>query len=160
MYNMNDILAQLQGGQSADQIAKSFTDALNAAIQKQNEQSEANARRKAKISDMADLIEDIVNFIDEYYPELLPEDMDLEITEDEVAELIDELDAAVPQLVQLTSALKGLEELAAKPVSKLEPIGTAKMTIKRPGAEPVTFEAKDVSFGDAMEKFFRQNGLK
>ena len=160
MYNMNDILAQLQGGQSADQIAKSFTDALNAAIQKQNEQSEANARRKAKISDMADLIEDIVDFIDEYYPELLPEDMDLEITEDEVAELIDELDAAVPQLVQLTSALKGLEELAAKPASKLEPIGTAKMTIKRPGAEPVTFEAKDVSFGDAMEKFFRQNGLK
>lgn len=160
MYNMNDILAQLQGGQSADQIAKSFTDALNAAIQKQNEQSEADARRKAKISDMADLIEDIVDFISEYYPEVLPEDMDLEITEADVAELIDELDAAIPQLVQLTSALKGLEELAAKPVSKLEPIGTAKMTIKRPGAEPVTFEAKDVSFGDAMEKFFKQNGLK
>lgn len=160
MYNMNDILAQLQGGQSADQIAKSFTDALNAAIQKQNEQSEAEARRKAKISDMADLIEDIFDFIDEYYPEVLPEDMDLEITEADVAELIDELDAAIPQLVQLTSALKGLEELTAKPVSKLEPIGTAKMTIKRPGAEPVTFEAKDVSFGDAMEQFFKQNGLK
>ena len=160
MYNMNDILAQLQGGQSADQIAKSFTDALNAAIQKQNEQSEANMRHKAKISDMADLIEDIVDFISEYYPEVLPEDMDLEITEDEVAELIDELDAAIPQLVQLTSALKGLEELTAKPTSHMEPIGTAKMTIKRPGAEPVTFEAKEVSFGDAMEKFFRQNGLK
>lgn len=160
MYNMNDILAQLQGGQSADQIAKSFTDALNAAIQKQNEQSAAASRRKAKIADMADLIEDIVDFISEYYPEVLPEDMDLEITEADVADLIDELDAAIPQLVQLTSALKGLEELTAKPVSKLEPIGTAKMTIKRPGAEPVTFEAKDVSFGDAMEKFFRQNGLK
>lgn len=160
MYNMNDILAQLQGGQSADQIAQAFTDALNAAIQKQNEQSEANARRQAKISDMADLIEDIVDFISEYYPEVLPEDMDLEITEADVAELIDELDAAIPQLVQLTSALKGLEELTAKPVSLVEPIGTAKMTIKRPGAEPVTFEAKDVSFGDAMEKFFRQNGLK
>ena len=160
MYNMNDILAQLQGGQSADQIAKSFTNALNAAIQKQNEQSVANARRQAKISDMADLIEDLVDFISEYYPEVLPEDVDLEITEEDVAGLIDELDAAVPQLVQLTSALKGLEELTAKPTSRVEPIGTAKMTIKRPGAEPVTFEAKDVSFGDAMEKFFRQNGLK
>ena len=106
MYNMNDILAQLQGGQSADQIAKSFTDALNAAIQKQNEQSVANARRQAKISDMADLIEDLVDFISEYYPEVLPEDVDLEITEEDVAGLIDELDAAVPQLVQLTSALK------------------------------------------------------
>ena len=160
MYNMNDILAQLQGGQSADQIAKSFTDALNAAIQKQNEQSVANARRQAKISDMADLIEDIVDFISEYYPEILPEDVDLEITEADIAELIDELDAAIPQLVQLTSALKGLEELTTKPASRVEPIGTAKMTIKRPGAEPVTFEAKEVSFGDAMEKFFRQNGLK
>lgn len=160
MYNMNDILAQLQGGQSADQIAKSFTDALNAAIQKQKEQDEVNARRKAKISDMADLIEDIVDFIDEYYPELLPEDVDLEITETEVAQLIDELDAAVPQLVQLTSALKGLEELTAKPVSHVEPIGTAKMTIKRPGADPITFETKNVSFSDAMEKFFKQNGLK
>ena len=154
MYNMNDILAQLQGGQSADQIAKSFTDALNAALQKQKEQSEANARRQAKISDMADLIEDIVDFISEYYPEVLPEDMDLEIPEEDIAGLIDELDAAIPQL---TSALKGFERLAS---SRVEPIGTAKMTIKRPGAEPVTFEAKDVSFSDAMEKFFRQNGLK
>ena len=160
MYNMNDILAQLQGGQSADQIAKSFTDALNAAIQKQNEQSAANARRQAKISDMADLIEDLVDFISEYYPEVLPEDVDLEITEEDIAQLIDELDAAVPQLVQLTSALKGLEELTAKPASRVEPIGTAKMTVKCPGVKPVTFEAKDVSFGDAMEKFFRQNGLK
>lgn len=160
MYNMNDILAQLQGGQSADQIAKSFTDALNAAIQKQNEQNEVNARRQAKISDMADLIEDIVDFISEYYPEVLPEDVDLEITEEDVAQLIDELDAAIPQLVQLTSALKGLEELTAKSASHVEPIGTAKMTVKCPGAKPVTFEAKDVSFGDAMEKFFRQNGLK
>jgi hypothetical protein len=159
MFNMNDILTQLQGGQSVDEIAKSFTDALNAAIQKQNEQSEANARRRAKINDMAALIETIVDFVHEYYPEVLPEDVDLEITEAEIAELIDELDAAVPQLVQLTSALKGLEELTAKPASRAEPIGTAKMTIKRPGAKPVTFEAKDLSFGDAMEKFFKQNGL-
>ena len=143
MYNMNDILAQLQSGQSAEEIAKSFTDALNAAIQKQNE---ATARRKAKISDMANLIDDIVDFIREYYPEILPEDADLDITDDEVAELIDELDTAIPQL---TSALKGLEELAAKPV---EPIGTAK---KRSGVKSVTFEANDFSFSDAIDKFFR-----
>lgn len=142
MYNMNDILAQLQGGQSAEEIAKSFTDALNAAIQKQNE---ADARRKAKISDMANLIDDIIDFIHEYYPEVLPEDMDLDITDDEVAELIDELDTAIPQL---TSALKNLEELAAKPTSTRET------------AKHITFEASDFSFDDAIEKFFRQNGLK
>ena len=145
---MNDILAQLQGGQSAEEIAKSFTDALNAAIQKQNE---ATARRKAKISDMANLIDDIINFISEYYPEVLPEDADLDISEDAVAELIDELDTAIPQL---TSALKDLEELAAKPTS------TRETTKKHPSAKHITFEASNFSFDDAIEKFFKQNGLK
>ena len=148
MYNINDILAQLQSGQSADEIAKSFTDALNAAIQKQNE---ADARRKAKISDMANLIDDIIDFISKYYPEVLPEDADLDISEDAVTELIDELDTAIPQL------LKDLEKLTAKPISKAEPIDTAK---KRSGVKSVTFEANDFSFDDAIEKFFRQNGLK
>lgn len=141
MYNINDILAQLQSGQSADEIAKSFTDALNAAIQKQNEQTKADARRKAKISDMTNLAEAIIDFISEYYSEVIPKDMDLDITEADVAELIDELDTAIPQLV---SAFKDFEELT------VEPIGTTK---KSPGVK------SDFSFGDAMEKFFKQNGL-
>ena len=150
MYNINDILAQLQSGQSADEIAKSFTDALNAAIQKQNEQTKADERRKAKISDMTCLIEDVIDFISEYYPEVMPKDMDLGFTEADVAELIDELDTTIPQLA---SAFKEFEELTVKPISKVEPIGTTK---KRPDAKS---EAKDFSFGDAMEKFFKQNGL-
>lgn len=150
MYNINDILAQLQSGQSADEIAKSFTDVLNAAIQKQNEQTKANERRKAKISDMTNLIEDVIDFISEYYPEVMPKDMDLDITETDVAELIDELDTTIPQLA---STFKDFEELTS---SKGEPIGIAK---KSPAVKSVTFEAKDFSFGDAMEKFFKQNGL-
>ena len=150
MYNINDILAQLQSGKSADEIAKSFTDALNAAIQKQNEQTKADERRKAKISDMTNLAEAIIDFISEYYSEVIPKDMDLDITEADVAELIDELDTAIPQLV---SAFKGFEELT---VSHVEPIGTTK---KHPNVESVTFKAEDFSFGDAMEKFFKQNGL-
>ena len=144
MYNINDILAQLQSGQSADEIAKSFTDALNAAIQKQNKAIE---RRKAKICDMTNLAEAIIDFISEYYSEVIPKDMDLDITEADVAELIDELDTAIPQLV---SAFKDFEELT------VEPIGTTK---KHPDAKSVTFKAEDFSFGDAMEKFFKQNGL-
>lgn len=142
MYNINDILAQLQSGKSADEIAKSFTDALNAAIQKQKEQSKADARRKAKISDMTNLAEAIIDFISEYYSEVIPKDMDLDITEADVAELIDELDTAIPQLV---SAFKDFEEL----------IGTTK---KHPTTKKSP-EAKDFSFGDAMEEFFKQNGL-
>ena len=147
MYNINDILAQLQSGHSADEIAKSFTDTLNAAIQKQNEQTKADERRKAKICDMTNLAEAIIDFINEYYSEVMPKDMDLDITEADVAELIDELDTAIPQLV---SAFKGFEELTVKPIGN---------TKKHPGAKSVTFKAEDFSFGDAMEKFFKQNGL-
>lgn len=141
MYNINDILAQLQSGQSADEIAKSFTDALNAAIQKQKEQNRADERRKAKICDMTNLAEAIIDFISEYYSEVMPKDMDLDITEADVAELIDELDATIPQLV---STFKDFEELTVKP------IGTTK---KSSGVK------SDFSFGDAMEEFFKQNGL-
>lgn len=153
MYNINDILAQLQSGQSADEIAKSFTDTLNAAIQKQNEQNKADARRKAKICDMTNLAEAIIDFISEYYSEVMPKDMDLDITEADVAELIDELDTAIPQLV---SAFKDFEELTVKPIGTTKKSPTTK---KNPGVKSVTFEAKDFSFGDAMEEFFKQNGL-
>lgn len=142
MYNMNDILTLLQSGQSADQIAKSFTDALNAAIQKQKEENAAASRRKAKIAGMTNLIEYIIDFIREYYPDVLSEDTDLEISEDDVAELIDELDATIPQLVFTLKSLEDLKELA--------PIGITK---KRPRAEPVNFD-------DTIEQFFKQNGLK
>lgn len=121
---------------------RSPSPSLNAAIQKQNE---ADARRKAKISDMANLIDNIIDFISKYYPEVLPEDADLDISEDDVAKLIDELDTVIPQL------LKDLEELAVKPTSTRE---------THPSAKHITFEASDFSFDDAIEKFFRQNGLK
>lgn len=159
MYNINDILAQLQGGQSAESIAQAFADTLNAAIAKQNEEVVKAAARQEKVNWMCDIIEEIIEFVKEFYPELIPADTDLDFSESDVEDLIDELDAAIPQLVQLTSALKGLEDMTKAPVSKLEPIGTAKMTIKAPGKQPATFEVKDADFGAVMTDFFKKNGL-
>lgn len=159
MYNINDILAQLQGGQSAESIAQAFADTLNAAIAKQNEEAVKAAARQEKVNWMCDIIEEIIEFVKEFYPELIPADAGLDFSESDVEDLIDELDAAIPQLVQLTSALKGLEDMTKAPVSKLEPIGTAKMTIKAPGKQPATFEVKDADFGAVMTDFFKKNGL-
>lgn len=47
MYSMEDILSLLHEGQTADDIAKSFTDQLNAALKAQEE--EVKAQEEAKI---------------------------------------------------------------------------------------------------------------
>lgn len=47
MYSMEDILSLLHEGQTADDIAKSFTDRLNAALKAQEE--EVKAQEEAKI---------------------------------------------------------------------------------------------------------------
>lgn len=144
MYNMNDILTQLQGGQSADQIAKAFTDALNAAIQEQEKQAQANSMRAAKIDAMTAIVDLILDFVEEFYPDLISADAEIEITAEDIEEMIDALDEAIPQVAQLTAAITGLEKLVAdKPkVSKIE---------------PKIVKAK--SFDDAMAQFFKMNGL-
>lgn len=156
MYNMTDILAQLQGGQSADAIAQAFTDALNAAIQEQTKQSEAAATRADKINRLGDILEEILMFVEDFYPGVIPEDAEIEITDEDVGMLIDELDEAVPQLIELATALADLEAIMSKKSEpKIQPVGETKITIKK----PVTFAASNVDFGDAIGQFFKQNGL-
>lgn len=135
MYNVEDILAQLQNGQTPDSIAKSFTDSLNAAIQKQKENEAKNADRAKKIAHLTAIFEDIVDFIEEYYPDLILADMDMDINESDVEALIAEFDNIVPILIELN-----------------KPLDAAKITIEKP-------TTNKVSFGDAMEKFFKTNGL-
>ena len=48
MYSMEDILSLLHEGQTADDIAKSFTDQLNAALKAQEEEIKAQEEAKAK----------------------------------------------------------------------------------------------------------------
>ena len=48
MYSMEDILSLLHNGQTADDIAKSFTDQLNAALKAQEEEIKAQEEAKAK----------------------------------------------------------------------------------------------------------------
>ena len=144
MYNMNDILTQLQGGQSADQIAQAFTDALNAAIQEQEKQAQANSKRAAKVDAMTAIVDLILDFVEEFYPDLIPADAEIEIATEDIEEMIDMLDEAIPQVAQLSAAVAGLEKLVAdKPTpSKIE---------------PKVVKAK--SFDDAMAQFFKMNGL-
>jgi hypothetical protein len=79
MINEEDIYTCLLDGESADNIAKEFTDALNAAVEKYEEAERerkreeeaavmAKAKHAAKRAAATKLVSDFLHFIGEYYP--------------------------------------------------------------------------------------------
>lgn len=152
MYNVNDILARLQNGESADAIAQSFADALNGAIQKQQEeQAAATKRHEDKVAALTNIIDTVIDFIEEFYPEMIPEGMDLAFNAEEIESTIKALDDSLPQFIELNTALSSLEALTKKP--KADPV-VAKIN---PNPKPASFTAA-VS-GDAITNFLKANGL-
>ena len=145
MYNVEDILAMLQNGESADSIAQTFADTLNAAIQKKKEAEDKQKQakiaaelRENKVSDLTDILDYILDFIDRYYPELAA-DLDMEISAEEVEGIVDELDRTVSQIVSLTNSLKSIKATPSPIVMKTTPC------------------AKD--FNSIMGDFFKKNNL-
>lgn len=150
MYNINDILARLQNGESADAIAQSFADALNGAIQKQQEEKAAMAKRhEDKVAALTDLVDAVINFIEEFYPEMIPDGMDLEFSAEEIEDVIKALDDSMPKFVELNAALSSLEALTKKP--------EADRVVAKINNKPATFTA--AVNGDAITNFLKANGL-
>lgn len=117
MVNQNDILKALQEGQDAGALAQQFADALNGAIAQKNKSDEM-ARQKAaeqrqnavrKESMLQGIIDDMLDFIDEFYPDFkVPGEMEKELTADK---LIEAMDAAAAQVNELMSSIKDLEAI-------------------------------------------------
>lgn len=147
MYNVNDILARLQNGESADAIAQSFADALNGAIQKQQEEKAAEAKRhEDKVAALTDIIDNVIDFIEEFYPDMIPNGVDLEFSAEDVEGVIEALDDSIPKFKELGAALADLEALAKKPE-----VGRVV------SHKPATFTA--TVNGDAITNFLKANGL-
>ena len=137
MYTVNDILARLQNGESADAIAQSFTDALNGAIQKQQEAKAAAAKRhEDKVAALTNIIDDVIDFIEEFYPDMIPNGVNLEFNAEDIEGVIEALDDSVPKFKELSAALADLEALTKKSEAN----------------------TKTVS-GDAITDFLKANGL-
>lgn len=150
MYNVNDILARLQNGESADAIAQSFADALNGALQKQQEEKAMAAKRhEDKVAALTDIIDDVIDFIEEFYPEMIPAGMDFEFSAEDVEDVIKALDDSMPQFIELSAALSDLQALTKKP--------EADRVVAKVDRKPATFTA--AVNGDAIANFLKANGL-
>ena len=103
MYNVENIMSLLNEGMTAEEIAKSFTEALNKAVQ---EKKETDTRKYQKHADMKSLLEDVLIYINTYHPNVLPEVK--EVDDEDVDELIKAFDDVVPQLETLADMVKEL----------------------------------------------------
>ena len=107
---MNDLLAALRNGASAEDLAASFTKNLNeanAALKAEKEaEAAANAKEEAKREAVSVLADAVKNYIAVVHPELAKYN-------DEV-----DVDALAKELDQTLKALAKLEELEQKIFSK------------------------------------------
>lgn len=115
MYDMNTILAAMAEGKTADDLAKEFTDALNAANAKIEadriaaEKAAAEAKAKSeKVAAFKNIMIDIVDFVNTYYADQLPSEvvtaLNNEIKDETVADVVKEIDALI-QMAPMILAL-------------------------------------------------------
>ena len=122
MINQNDIFTALQNGEDPEVIANSFTDALNAAI-KQKAEADAKAAEAAKAKQKAEnarqekldfaagIIEDIMDFLEEFYPDVYDEDM-REAATSHPELLVNAFDQAEAEVKRMKPLFDELERLA------------------------------------------------
>lgn len=96
-FDVNDILKQLESGTDVNDIAAAAANAINDAMKLQEKKKkEAEAKKKmaaaetkrAKVEDLGFLIEEVIDFFNEYYPELLD---GKEVSDAKVREIAGEL---------------------------------------------------------------------
>ena len=134
MVNSKEILARLQNGEKAEDIAKQLIDALNNANDAYNKaqaaqkaEAEAKAKREAKkVADMQDIVDLLHDFCIEYYCDT---DEDINTVEETFKELsaetliaiVEEAGAAV---LDMEKKLKDVEKLfgsfKAAPIKKIK----------------------------------------
>jgi small-conductance mechanosensitive channel len=152
MVRVEDLMAAIQNGQSADDLAAEYAKALNEANARVKADAEAKLKAEAearaavtKIADARAVVEPLVNYLQTYIPE-----MDLgEVTDADLDEAAKFLVATIDELkVQLAPQLKLLKMLGGLDLDGEAP----KLNITR---KPQTIGDKK----DPIADFLKEMGL-
>ena len=147
MYDMNTILAAMAEGKTADDLAKEFSDALNAANAKIEADRIAAAKANtAKVAAFKDIVIDIIDFVNTFYADQLPSDvltvLNGEIKDEAVADVVKEIDALIKMAPMVLALIEMEEKSASKPnkifksaMPSLKIGHNPKLTIKNIGDE-------------------------
>lgn len=149
MVRVEDLMAAIQNGQSADDLAAEYAKALNEANARVKADVEAKAKAAAsvKVADAKAVVVPLVKYIQTYIPE-----MDLgEVTDADLNEAAEFLVSAVDEMkVQLALQLKLLKMLGGLDLDGETP--KAKLNITR---KPQTIGGKK----DPIADFLKEMGL-
>lgn len=148
MVRVEDLMAAIQNGQSADDLAAEYAKALNEANARVKADAEAKARAASvKVADAKAVVVPLVKYIQTYIPE-----MDLgEVTDADLNEAAEFLVAAIDEVkVQLAPQLKLLKMLGGLDLDGETP--KAKLNITR---KPQTIGGKK----DPIAVFLKEMGL-
>ena len=147
MYNIYDAL---KSGQTADEIAKAFTDELNAAIQKQSAEEAAAKAMVTRKTDRANEIAALINdFMNDYYPGLMK---DATIEGEDVITMLEsrvELDNKLGKLAQTLFSAFDMENIAP----------SAKITVKAKTPNGVKSKSTEIKPEDVFASFFAKNNI-
>ena len=131
MYNVEDILAKLNKGETADSIAQSFADTLNAALEAQK----VERAKSEKVNRMRTIISIVLDYVNDFYPEVREITTDIDLSDDAtINDLIEEFDATMSILCKTIAAFQTKESV-------------------NPTVE------KDNNFSLAIDKFFKEFNL-
>ena len=144
MYNMEDILSQLNSGMSAADIAANFTEALNGAIKAQETAQAEEVQKKEKLADAQKVADAINEFVSKYYPEAGETKMIDGQT------IIDLYDATIDLLTSFENLGNGFKFTMKTPTS------SSKKNYEEPAVK-AKVKAKNVE--DIFSHFFKTNGL-
>ena len=114
MFNTDELTAALQNGANPDEIAKSFTDALNTAIKAQKEAEEKAAKKNKIHAERVEALQGIVDAVEDFIAGFYPDMYDAKAFEDFDVEELDKviLDSyqEVKRMAPLFDSLKDLEK--------------------------------------------------
>ena len=114
MFNTDELTAALQNGATPDEIAKSFTDALNTAIKAQKEAEEKAAKKNKIRAERVEALQGIIDAIEDFVKDFYPDMYDAKVFESFDAEELDKvvLEAYedVKRMAPLFDSLKDLEK--------------------------------------------------
>ena len=148
MVRVEDLMAAIQNGQSADDLAAEYAKALNEANARVKADVEAKARAASvKVADAKAVVVPLVKYLQTYIPE-----MDLgEVTDADMDEVAQFLVSAIDEIkVQLAPQLKLLKMLGGLDLDGEMP--KAKLNITR---KPQTIGGKK----DPIADFLKDMGL-